>query len=100
MTVYSLQVCGKTWSGFKAVYTYKLLTKPIMTDDEAKAVAGDFESLTDWRLVSYTAECRRGRVSVTTTIIRKTLRGFRNGMTPRRFSLRLARDAPVIKELL
>lgn len=81
---YKLEVYGHLWQGCRAVYSYSPDHK-IETDAEAEREAGDFASLIDWRLLEVTHEDHHTKRE--DVIIRrvKTLRGFRNGMTPARF---------------
>ena len=80
-----LQIYGYLWSGPRAVYQYTI-PAPITSDIEAKRHAGDFESLIDWRLVSESNAYEDTGHGLSRRIDTfKTLRGFRNGMTPRRF---------------
>ena len=64
-----LRVYGRTWAGYKACYQYSPDKAP-QTDAEAKQIAGDFESLIDWHVVDKL----------------KTLRGWRNGFSDRRYN--------------
>lgn len=79
---YSLQVYGWLWDGSKAVYSYTL-SEPFGSSDNksAELAAVDFQALIDWRLVKCTHEYEKNRRIDTY----KTLRGFRNGMSPARF---------------
>ena len=82
---YHLRVYGYMWSGPRACYQYTL-QKPITTDAEAKQAAGDFESLIDWHLCQETNEyvdAGRGLSRRIDTF--KTLRGWRNGFSNRRY---------------
>ena len=84
-TEYTLEVYGYLWSGPRAVYSYRTKTA-VESDAAAKQIAGDFSSLIDWRCV----RCTSFYESLSRGISRrvdeyKTLRGFRNGMSPRRF---------------
>jgi hypothetical protein len=88
----TLEVYGYLWSGPRAVYSYNVEKAPT-TDQEAKVYAGDFQSLIDWRAVETSYSFERISRDVSRRIdTHKTLRGFRNGMTPRRF-YRLAHGA-------
>lgn len=93
---YHLEVYGYLWSGAKSVYSYQVDTGIALaladrtrkySDDDAAKCAGDFSSLIDWRVVKHTFEYERTRSPPITRRIDtyRTLRGFRNGMTPQRF---------------
>lgn len=83
---YTLQVYGFLWQGSRAVYSYRI-TEPqalALQGDSPNPLrlAGDFQDVLDWRLV----RCLRTLTNRNNTREhRKTLRGFRNGMTPARF---------------
>ena len=90
-TQYHLEIYGWAWGGFKATYSY------IVTAENAEALrtgaidpercAGDFEHVIDWRLVRENCTYERTASPPITRRIDTflTLRGFRNGMSPRRF---------------
>lgn len=85
METLTLEVYGHLWSGPRAVYSYTVDKAPV-TDQEAHRRAGDFASLIDWRVVKNTCTYEKaGRGLLRRIDVFKTLRGFRNGMTPRRF---------------
>lgn len=83
---YTLEVYGYLWSGGAAVYSYNI-GAPLISEAEAKAAAGDFESLIDYRVVRCTTTYEKMRGGLLRRCdVWKTLRGFRSGkMTPRRF---------------
>jgi hypothetical protein len=91
-TTVSLQVYGRTWEGFKAVYQYSL-PSDIATRAQADAIAakaksfaGDFSDIIDCRIVRVTHEYESRPGGLYRRIdTYRTLRGFRAGMTPRRF---------------
>ena len=85
-----LEVYGHLWNGARATYTYKVGSARAQIlknmDQPTTLDMGDFASVLDWRLTETTTVTeRRGSVvrHISTT---KTLRGFRNGMTPTRFA--------------
>ena len=83
-----LEVYGRTWGGFKSVYQYSQhnATAQELIDNPGR-FAGDFESVIDYRVVEETNEYENvGRGLLRRVDTFKTLRGFRNGMTPRRFN--------------
>jgi hypothetical protein len=81
---YHLEIYGRTWAGFKAVYQYPGAAD--ITAENVKRFAPDFAEVLDWRLVR--AEHRYGAIGrglSRRSDTYRTLRGFRNGMTPQRF---------------
>ena len=80
-----VRVYGYLWSGPRACYQYKVDVAPT-TDAEAKRIAGDFMSLIDWHVTRVTTEYEHeaGGLSRSVTTY-KTLRGWRAGMTNRRY---------------
>jgi len=82
-----LQIFGYTFEGFKAAYQYTPKASAADVMAFPARFAGDFASVIDWRLVEETNEYERtSRPPITRRIDTfKTLRGFRAGMTPRRF---------------
>ncbi len=80
-----MRVYGYLWSGPRSCYQYKVDVAPA-TDQEAKRTAADFESLIDYHVteVSTTYEHESARLSRSVTTY-KTLRGWRNGFSNRRF---------------
>lgn len=52
-TSFQLQVRGITWGGFDADYTYNLSRKEpeTLTMQDAKNIAGDFQSLSEARVI-------------------------------------------------
>lgn len=94
MTEYTLEVYGYLWQGSRAVYSYRIeepqafaLTGP---NGNPNRLAGDFQDVIDWRLVRCVSTYERTGIASRSYITRrvdkyKTLRGFRAGMTPRRF---------------
>lgn len=83
---YHIEVYGHLWSGPRAVYSYTV-PAPVDDDAAAKRAAGDFADLIDWRLVEHSCAYEQTK---SPPILRqidtyKTLRGFRNGMSPGRF---------------
>lgn len=90
MTSYYLEIYGRTWSGAKTVYQYPLTAeraKILATNsDDPERDAGDFSEVIDYRVVEETCIYEQPRHGVSRrTDTFKTLRGFRNGMTPSRF---------------
>lgn len=85
---YTLEVYGRTWEGCRSVYPYRLMA-PVFTEEAVKRAAGDFAEVIDWRLVEHSTTyetLRSARYSTKREIhTHRTLRGFRNGMTPGRF---------------
>lgn len=82
-----LQIYGITWGGFRACHQYTVRqdqANVLATGDgsEVRRIAGDFQSVDDWRLVSEANTYANNRRET----VWKTLRGFHNGMTPRRFN--------------
>lgn len=92
ITTYHLEIFGRTYGGFKSCYQYPLtelralaLTLP-GAEGPNTLDAGDFAEILDWRVVKETVEYVTPRHGVfTRTDTFKALRGFRNGMSPRRF---------------
>lgn len=85
-TTLTLEIYGYLWSGPRSVYSYSLPPGTTVTDDNVKRFAGDFESVLDWRLIRTTHSYERKSSGLfSRTDLYKTLRGFRNGMTPQRF---------------
>jgi hypothetical protein len=86
MTNIILQVFGHTWAGYRACYEYTVKTPPA-NNDEARHLAPDFQCLIDYRVVSETNEYEDLRSGLFRRIDTfKTLRGWHNGMTNRRFA--------------
>lgn len=84
-----LEVYGRAWGGFRAFYSYTIPEATPISSIEAnpERFAGDFEQVLDWRLVQETNAYERTSSQPITRRIDtfRTLRGFRNGMTPLRF---------------
>lgn len=92
-TSYHLEIYGRTYAGFRWVYQYPLTAQRALAITALGAEgpntldAGDFAEIIDWRVVKETCEYSAPKHGVTQrTDTFKTLRGFRNGMTPARFS--------------
>lgn len=80
-----VRVYGRLWSGARACHQYNVTDAPL-TDAEAKRVAGDFESLIDWHVLEKTIEYERtSRGSSRRIDTFRTLRGWRNGFTNKRY---------------
>ncbi len=94
---YTLQVYGFAWGGFRGTYSYTLDTgtalaiagrkDPFASADAARC-AGDFADLIDWRLIETSSQFERKGSTLRRVTVQKTLRGYRNGMTPARFAKR------------
>lgn len=91
MAYYHLEVYGRAWGGFRAVYQYTVTKEradAMIADGKPSGLdAGDFESIIDWRLVEETNMVERTKSPPITRRVDtfRTLRGFRAGMTPKRF---------------
>lgn len=48
-TTYTLDVIGRGYAGYKAAYTYKA-PHEVLTSAEIKRLAGDFDSIEDYRI--------------------------------------------------
>jgi hypothetical protein len=83
MTI-TLEIYGVLWCGARAMHSYNI-PAPITTDEEAKRHASDFASVLDWHLVRSTCTYERTGTLSCRIDERRTLRGFRHGMTPQRF---------------
>ena len=82
---FTLEAYGYLLSGSRAVYSY-VVQAPVNSDAEAWRAAGDFESLIDWRCVRCSTKYEQAGHGLLRRVDEyKTLRGFRAGMTPRRF---------------
>lgn len=87
-THYTLEVYGSLWSGQRAVYSYSLdscTAVALIKAETVKERAGDFEAVIDWRLVEHASTYEKSPPITRRVDTWKTLRGFRNGMTPKRF---------------
>ena len=81
-----LRVYGVTWSGGRACYQYNVDKAP-ENDREAKSIAGDFESLIDWHVIQETNEYEQVGAGLSRRVDTfKTLRGWRNGFSDRRYN--------------
>lgn len=92
-----LQVVGHAWQGFAACMEYPTTETPKTRAEAAKLAAdvlkrptkyaGDFQDVSDVRIVVHSHEWGTPAAGVEVhTHTARTLRGFRSGMTPRRFS--------------
>lgn len=86
----NLQVYGVTWAGYRATYSYSLSSADVAAILEGSATperfAGDFSAVLDWRLVECSSTYELIRPNLGRRIdTYRTLRGFRAGMSPRRF---------------
>lgn len=87
MADYTLEVYGTVWGGFKSVYSYTISAEraQALIANKPDEDAPDFADVIDWRVVQSTYEYE-GKGAIKRRIdTHRTLRGFRNGMTPRRF---------------
>jgi hypothetical protein len=86
---YTLEIYGYSWEGRRCVYSYRIEQAQALAlqgpNPEPRRLAGDFESVIDWRLVSCQSTYEGNRTIKRGTDRYKTIRGFRNGMSPRRF---------------
>lgn len=81
-----LRVYGVTWAGYRACYQYSVDKAPI-TDQDAKRAAGDFQDLLDWHVCEETNEYESSGAGLLRRIDTfKTLRGWRNGFSNRRYA--------------
>ena len=81
-----LRVYGHTWGGGRACYQYACNKAP-ETDAQAKSIAGDFESLIDWQVIEESNTYERLSHGLSRRIDTfKTLRGWRNGFSNRRYN--------------
>ena len=81
-----VRVYGVTWSGGRACYQYNVAKAP-ENDAEAKRIAGDFESLLDYHVIQETNEYEQVGAGFSRRIDTfKTLRGWRNGFSDRRYN--------------
>ena len=81
-----LRVYGVTWVGSRSCYQYSVDKAP-QTDQEAKRVAGDFESLIDWHVIQETNEHECVGAGISRRIDTfTTLRGWRNGFSNARYN--------------
>jgi hypothetical protein len=80
-----LEVYGHTWGGARAVYSYAPKASAAEVIANPSLYAGDFASLIDFRVVEETNTYEGKGVIRRRIDTFKTHRGFRNGMTPRRF---------------
>lgn len=85
MSGYSLEIYGYLWQGCRGVYVYPL-PAAITTDAEAIGAAHDFMYVLDWRLVKRWSTAHKKGRTYHRCNYERTLRGFRNGMSPRRFN--------------
>ncbi len=89
-TAHHLEIYGIAWSGARCVYQYSV------TREDAEALrslkimperyAGDFQSVLDWRLVRSEHTYYQSGPLMRRCDHFKTLRGWRAGMTNRRFN--------------
>jgi hypothetical protein len=86
---YHLQVYGTTWGGAVSVYEYTITRNDadslLAQHADPEAFAGDFQNVRDWRLVSESTLYEGTHTIKRRIDTFKTLRGFRSGMTPKRF---------------
>lgn len=81
-----LEVYGNTWGGFKAVYSYTPQALAVEIIAKPESFAPDFINLIDFRVVEETNKYEHVARGINRRVDTfKTLRGFRNGMTPTRF---------------
>lgn len=82
-----VRVYGYLWSGARACYRYSQnITKAPKTESEAESIASDFASLIDWHVIEETNEYESaGRGLLRRIDTFKTLRGWRNGFSNRRY---------------
>jgi hypothetical protein len=85
MLTYRLEVYGVLWQGSRAacVYPVDAARAAVIRNygNDEYPYAGDFQAILDFRLVEISRTFKRQEF----TERQKTLRGFRNGMTPARF---------------
>ena len=68
MTHHYINILGETSAGEEGGYTYPTM-RPILTEDDAKSVAGDFARLVDWRSFSeQTTATEEGNTRTCTTV--------------------------------
>ena len=86
MIEHTLQIYGVTWGGSRACHQCSLtmgaVADLIRSPSKVGSYAGDFQSVIDWRLVAEQKTYANNRRET----VWKTLRGFRNGMTLRRYN--------------
>ncbi len=82
-----LRVYGYLWSGGRACYEYRVEAAP-QSDEAAKRIAGDFESLIDWHVTrrETNAKFSRSGELAHEIVTFKTLRGWRNGFSNARYT--------------
>ena len=80
-----LRVYGRLWSGPRACYQYNVATAPA-DDTAARRMAGDFESLLDYHVVQATHAYEPAGAGLLRRVDSyKTLRGWRNGFSNRKY---------------
>ena len=73
---YQLNIIGHTWGGFKSTYTYSVDADVLTHPETVKSLAGDFQSVIDYQVISRETKTERNSVSkktlmtVTTTVVR------------------------------
>ena len=81
-----LRVYGRIWNGSRACYQYTITDVP-KSDEEAKHLAGDFESLIDWHVIQETNEYEWDKFGLARRVDTfKTLKGWSAGFTNRRYA--------------
>ena len=72
---YVVDVVGYTWEGFKSTYTYQMTFAPTSAA-EVKPVAGDFQSIEDFRVSTTTRITRATKDGTSTKIDHRVVRDW------------------------